>query len=260
MPEPPYPPNFYYRQQTILHDFCQKNGVEWVVTHPTEVLGFVQGNFMNLANAAGIYAAVSKELGDELIWPGSEEFYSLITMFTDAGLHARFCNWAALEPKAANQAFNVVNGDADSWMDLWPRVARYFDLKIAPDQFTRPAPLASERALQPNPPLSVAAATLGLQGRTPQSFIRQRVDLVKWSQTQAVQDAWKRMVQRDNLDGGALNKASWAFAGFAWGRDYNGVLSMSKARKLGWTGYLDSWDNLEAVFDEMRNAFIIPKK
>ncbi|VUC31497.1 unnamed protein product [Clonostachys rosea] len=258
MPEPPFPKNFYYRQQRILHEFCETHHTEWAVTYSTEVLGFARGNFMNLASAIGIYAAVSKELGDELVWPGSTEFYTAVTVFTDAKLHAQFCNWVALEPKAANEAFNITNGDADSWMNLWPRVAIYFGLRVPADQFSRPTPLASEKPLAPQPPLSLQADAAGLAGRTSQSFVRQRVDLQKWSQTKEVREAWKVMVEKDGLDAKALEKASWAFAGFAWGRDYSQIISMSKARKLGWTGYQDNWENLERTLGELRHSKVIP--
>ncbi|RKL50095.1 hypothetical protein BFJ70_g1263 [Fusarium oxysporum] len=87
----------------------------------------------------------------------------------------------ALEPRATNEGFNVANGDAESWMNLWPRVAKHFGLKVPADQFSREAPLASEKALVLEPPMSVVAKDIGLKGHTPQSYIRQRVDLVKWS-------------------------------------------------------------------------------
>ncbi len=257
MPEPPFPPNFYYRQQRFLHDFCNKHGIEWVVTHSSEVVGYAKGNFMNLASAVAIYGAVSKELGKELFWPGSEDFYTNVTMFTDAGLHGRFCHWAALEPRAANQVFNVVNGDAESWMNLWPRLAKYFGLKVPADQLTRPAPMPSEMALEPRPPLSVQEEAAGLAGHTPQSHVRQRVDLVKWSQSSEVQEAWKKLAQREGLDASSLDKASWAFAGYCLGRDYNASLSMSKARKLGWTGYIDSWESLEETLKQLREGKVI---
>ncbi|KAI4601176.1 hypothetical protein KJ359_012364 [Pestalotiopsis sp. 9143b] len=259
MPEPSFPPNFYYRQQHILHDFAKENGVEWNVTYPSEVLGFAKGNLMNFASAAALYAAVSKEMGTELVFPGSEDFYQKATVFTDAGLHARFCRWVALEPKAANEAFNVVNGDVESWMNLWPRMAKYFGLTVPADQFLRPTPLASERPLVPNPPISVHADAIGMKGHTPQSYVRNRINLVKWSQQQNVQAAWKRLSEREGIDSTAFEKASWAFADFAWGRDYNSVLSMSKARKLGWTGYYDTWENLVNVLDTLKVRKAIPK-
>jgi hypothetical protein len=47
--------------------------------------------------------------------------------------------------------------------------------------------------------------------------------------------------------------------GFVLGRNYDIVISMSKARKLGWTGYIDSWQALEESFDELAREKIAPK-
>jgi len=33
---------------------------------------------------------------------------------------------------------------------------------------------------------------------------------------------------------------------------------MSKAKKFGWTGYLNSWDSLEAAFEEIAKEKIVP--
>ncbi|KAF4814862.1 hypotheticall protein [Colletotrichum tropicale] len=253
----------------ILHAFCAAHpGISWVVTYPNEVIGFAKGNFMNFGTAVAIYAAVQRELGsNELVFPGAEDFYTRITMFSDARLHGQFCRWAALAPDAGNLSFNVVNGDAASWQDLWPRVARYFSLHVPADQFTRPAPTASERKLAARTPFSLSAEAIGVatssvsgEQKQEQSHIRQRIDLVEWSRSDEVQEAWRRLAAREGLDGDALDRASWAFAGFAWGRDYDVVLSMSRARQPGWTGYVDSWDGFETVFRGLAGAKVIPKQ
>jgi hypothetical protein len=33
---------------------------------------------------------------------------------------------------------------------------------------------------------------------------------------------------------------------------------MSKARKLGWTGYADTWDELEKTFETLEDQGILP--
>lgn len=262
LPEPPYPPNFYYRQQRILHAFAAAHALEWVVTYPNDVFGFAQGNFMNLAAAIGLYAAVRRELGGdggELPFPGSATFYERFESFTDSRLHARFCVWAATAPRAANQAFNVVNGDVETWSDLWPRLAARYGLRVPPDQFARPAPDASDVLLADKPPISLVAEALGLQGRTPQSHVEQTVDLARWSEKPEVRDAWDRLAEREGLEKDAFEKATWAFAGFVLGRNYDSVVSMSKARAAGWTGYQDTWESLERVFDELEKEEILPR-
>lgn len=65
------PPNFYYRQQDVLAKKAKEDGYDWVVTYPNDVIGVAKGNFMNLANTLGIYCAVNKEIGNDLVWPGS---------------------------------------------------------------------------------------------------------------------------------------------------------------------------------------------
>ena len=255
---PGRPPNFYYNQQNILKEKSKNASWDWVVTYPNDVIGVAKGNFMNLATSVGLYAAISKELGGMFIFPGSETFYRLFDSFTYSRLHASFNLWAALEPKCSNQAFNVVNGDNESWQNLWPKLALKFGCKIPADQFDVPAE-GSTMKLAERPPLADLAPQLGLAGRVGQGEVQQRVDLMKWSQREDVKKAWKALAERDGLEKDGLEKATWGFLGFVLGRNYNIVISMSKARKLGWTGYVDSWDALSECFDELADEKILPK-
>ncbi|KAF2869075.1 hypothetical protein BDV95DRAFT_630233 [Massariosphaeria phaeospora] len=285
-----WPPNFYYNQQNILHAFCKQHNTEWVVTYPNDVIGFAVGNFMNLSITLGIYAVVSKELGQDLVFPGSPDFYTMFDSFTNSKLHAQFCAWAALDPRAANEAFNVVNGDTESWQNMWPRVASYFGMKVKPDQFAGAQPGADEKSaanagvtskfasylglggadsssqsssvsLADKPPISAQASEHGLVNHpiTAQAKVEQYIDLVKWSQRDDVKAAWSKVADREGLQHDAFDKATWQFLGFVLGRRYNLVQSMSKARKLGWTGYVDTWESLEGVFGELRENKILPQ-
>jgi nucleoside-diphosphate-sugar epimerase len=275
-----WPPNFYYNQQNILHDFCKKHSKEWVVTYPNDVIGFAMGNFMNLSAAIALYTLVSKELSGNsgLTFPGSPAFYTKFDSFTSSKLHAEFCNWAALDPRTANQAFNVVNGDVESWQNLWPKVVNYFGASVKPDQFkdvytsgglgsslvkkvVGSEDMSSTMDMAPQPPISVVADEIGVQG-TPvleKNVVEQHVDLVKWSQRDDVKAAWERLAQREGLDRGAFDKATWAFLGFVLGRKFDLVISMSKARECGWTGYRDTWESLRDVFEQMKRAGYLPK-
>jgi len=256
------PPNFYYNQQNILHEFCSEHNKEWTVTYPNDVIGYAEGNFMNLSTAIGLYATVSKELGQDLVFPGSPGFYTMFDCFTSSRLHAEFCAWAALAPKAANQAFNVVNGDVESWQNLWPKVARYFGVKVKPTQFEQPdSDMASVTELMERPPIADRAEELGLVNHavTKQSKVEQHVELVKWSQKDEVKNAWKKVAEREGLQKDAFDKATWDFLGFVLGRNYELVISMSKARKAGWSGYRDTWESLEDVFEQLKGGRILPQ-
>lgn len=54
------------------------------------------------------------------------------------------------------------------------------------------------------------------------------------------------------LLGMELRGVSWA--SYVLGRNYSCVASMSKARKLGWTGYADTWDEFEHTFQELEKV------
>ncbi|KAL8652499.1 MAG: hypothetical protein Q9226_004251 [Calogaya cf. arnoldii] len=141
-----------------------------------------------------------------------------------------------MEPKCSNQAFNVVNGDAESWQNLWPKMAKRFGCKVPANQFDLPVDrdAGSVMELAPEPPKAEAAAERGLQGKVAPGKVEQR------------------MVEKD-----ALEQATWGFLAFVLGRNYNIVQSMSKARRLGWTGYIDTWDSLSECFDELEMEKIL---
>ena len=44
---------------------------------------------MNLSTSLGLYAAITKDMGQSLVFPGSETFYSRLDSFTYSRLHAR---------------------------------------------------------------------------------------------------------------------------------------------------------------------------
>ena len=232
------PPNFYYNQQRILAEKANSALWDWVVTYPSDVIGVAKGNFMNLTTSLGLYASISKEIDGNLVFPGSETFYTLFDSFTYSKIHAQFCLWAAVEPQCSNQAFNVVNGDIESWQNLWPKVAKRFKCHIPRDQFHLGVGRRSGSVLElaENPPIADTAAERGLEDNVQRGKVEQRIDLIKWSQRANVQSAWKKLCERDGLEKDSFEKATWGFLGFVLGRNYSNVLSMSKARQFGWTG------------------------
>ncbi len=64
------PPNFYYDQEDLLRE--RQKGKDWSFTalRPEAVCGFAVGNPMNLLTVIAVYAAISKELGIPLRFPG----------------------------------------------------------------------------------------------------------------------------------------------------------------------------------------------
>jgi hypothetical protein len=64
----------------------------------------------------------------------------------DAGLLARALLWAANEDAAADQTFNISNGDVLLWERLWPRVAEHFDMPLGAPERRSVTTFFAERA------------------------------------------------------------------------------------------------------------------
>jgi nucleoside-diphosphate-sugar epimerase len=126
------PPEFNVSQQDFLEERGRDRPWSWSAIRPSVVCGFGLGNPMNLVMVLAVYASISKELGLPLRFPGAPGAYGALLEMTDADLLARATVWAATDPRCADQAFNIANGDLFRWEEMWPRVARWFDLEVAP--------------------------------------------------------------------------------------------------------------------------------
>ena len=261
-----HPPNFYYSQQRILSKTASSQSWSWVATYPQDVIGFARGNFMNLATAIGLYAAVSASMpSHEFVFPGNKTNYLAFNCWTSARLHAEFCLWAAEAPGAADQGFSVVNGDTQSWQDMWPRIAKKFGAKIPVQMFP-----SGERGAYDGyestgmdqlerPPIKEYEDSMGLKGEFEQNHVHCQIDLMDWAKRPEVVKAWEALRDKHGLEQETWEKATWAFLTFLMGREYSCVVSMSKARNAGWTGYRDTWEEFEHTFALLEKEGLLPK-
>jgi hypothetical protein len=86
---------------------------------------------MNLVPVIGAYAALERERGRPLSFPGGPPG---VHEAVDARLLARALAWAADAPAARGEIFNVTNGDVYSWRDVWPTIAAVFDMDVGEPQ------------------------------------------------------------------------------------------------------------------------------
>lgn len=126
------PPNFYYDMQDYLATRCQGKAWTWAAARPHGLFGFSLGSPMNLSMAVAVFALISKELGVPLCHPGTVRNYRALYQCTDVSLLARALTWMATEPRCANHAFNVTNGDLIRWENVWPKLADFFDIQMGP--------------------------------------------------------------------------------------------------------------------------------
>lgn len=217
------PPEFNIDQQQFLeqrHREATPRGSEWTwsAIRPSVVGGTALGNPMNLALVIAMYASISKELNLTLRFPGKPGAYRTIMEMTDADLLAKATVWAATTPSAANQAFNVNNGDLFRWEELWPKIADYFHMETAP---TLPMPLKTIMA-DKGPLYKIMQEKYGL---TPYPY--------------------------EDL-------SAWTFGDFVFSWDYDFFGDGSKLRRMGFHEYVDTEKMFYRLFDKFKADKVIP--
>ncbi len=212
--------NFYYAQEDELFAAAAEQGFTWSVHRAHTVIGHAVGNAMNIGLTLATQAALCRETGEPFVFPGSETQWNGLTDMTDAGLLAEHMLWASVTPGAADEAFNIVNGDVFRWRWMWPRLAAYFGLEWEGYEH---APRPLEQAMT---------------GR---------------------EDQWRTLAERHGLAEPRLDRmASWWHTDGDLGRDIEVVTDMGKSRAAGFTGYRRTPEAFTALFDRYRADNLIP--
>jgi nucleoside-diphosphate-sugar epimerase len=123
------PPNFYYDQQDLAAARQQGKAWSWSASRPGFVLDVAPGRARNMVSTLGAYAAICRELRVPFDFPGKPGTWTALHDVTDASLLAEGVLWMLGEPRAANRAFNITNGDCFRWCDLWPYLAAQFGVE-----------------------------------------------------------------------------------------------------------------------------------
>ena len=134
---PFFAPNFYFAQQDLIEERSAKADWTYTVLRPQVLCGVALGNPMNTVAGLGVYAAICRELGQPLRFPGGVPCFQ---QATDARLLARAIQWAGSEPRAAGEVYNIANGDIFSWQFIWPVIAKEFGVEPGVHQ---PFPMAT---------------------------------------------------------------------------------------------------------------------
>jgi nucleoside-diphosphate-sugar epimerase len=103
-------PIHYHQQEDIVADWSSKYGASWTVLRPHLVMGPSLNSPMNLVASLAAYAAMSRELGLPLRFPGRREGWNTLQETTDAELFGRATLWGLGEDKARNEIFNGRTG------------------------------------------------------------------------------------------------------------------------------------------------------
>ena len=85
----------------------------------------------------------------------------------------------------------MVNGETESWQNMWPKLAKRFRCHIPRNQFAVDVGNDADSVvlLAEKPPMAEMAVEMGLEGNYQQGRVEQKIDLVKWSQREDVKKA-----------------------------------------------------------------------
>jgi nucleoside-diphosphate-sugar epimerase len=210
--------NFYFVQEDFLREASRGTKWTFTTTRPHAFCDPAIDHPRSLGLVLAVYATIQRELGLPLDFPGTPKAYELRTQFTDLGLLARAILWMATEPRCANQAFNVVNGDNPRWSELWARLAQWFGLRAGAARSMRLVEYVADKA----PVWDAIVAKHGL-----------------------------RPTQLDQL-------ALWAYGDYQFSPQWDVHSDISKARALGFHEAMDSGEMFFRQFEHYREEKIIP--
>jgi nucleoside-diphosphate-sugar epimerase len=211
-------PIHYHQQEDIVAEWAAKNGASWTVLRPHLVMGPSLNSPMNLVTSLATYAAMTRELGLPLRFPGTKEGWHTLQETIDAELFGRATLWALGEDKARNEIFNVSNGDVYRWRQLWNELAAFYDLPIAEPLAMSTVSEMSEKALL----WDAMVARYGLHA-TPYDQI-----------------------------------ANWSFVDWMLNFREETILSTIKIRQAGFADCIDTHQSFRRQLTRLRNLRIVP--
>ena len=124
-------PNFYWLQEDYLRETSERTGISFTILRPQLIVGPNHGVVMNLPPIIGAYAAIRQAEGKPFSFPGGADW---VWEAVDTRLVGDACLWAATNPVARGETYNLTNGEVFSWRDMWPALATTLGVDIGPDE------------------------------------------------------------------------------------------------------------------------------
>lgn len=212
------PPDYYFDQIDWLTAFQRGKPWDFVELRPQTLCGFAPGTAMSILPAIAVYAAISKELGLPLRFPGKAGAYRAIYQVTESTHFAEAALWAATEPACGGEAFNVTNGDYFRWANLWPKLAAVFDMPVGDVQTISLTAHMADKA----PLWRAMTEKYGLQPYPYEQLV------------------------------------AWPFADYVFGCDWDVMSDVTKSRRFGFHAVVDSEEMFVRLLSRFRAERIVP--
>lgn len=210
--------NWYYAQEDLAIERSRGKSWTWSASRPHGICDHAPGSARSMAMVIAVYAAISKELGQPLRFPGTPGNFHALYQVVDATLLAKAIAWISTEPRCDGQAFNVTNGDYIRWVNHWPRFARFFGMEPGPVKTLRLAQAMNDKG-------PVWDRIVRKHGLKPTPYER---------------------------------AALWSYGDFIFTPDYDMMSDTLKLRRYGFWESVDSEEMFLAHFAHFRRQKIIP--
>lgn len=216
--------NFYYTLEDITTEACGKReNLTWSIHRPATIFGFSPFSMMNVVGTLCVYAAICKHEKTPLKFPGKKAAWENYAIASDADLIAEHQIWAAVDPNAKNEAFNITNGDVFKWKQLWKVLADQFDVEFVEFDESEEYVSMEERMKNKGP-------------------------------------VWEQIVRENQLTPTKLDQVAtfWfididvIFGGAAY------LDSMNKSKEYGFLGFRNTKHSFITVIDKMKAYKIVP--
>jgi nucleoside-diphosphate-sugar epimerase len=215
-------PNFYWAQESFLRELQRGKGWHWSILRPVLIVGETIGGAMDLIPPLGVYAAMQREQGRALDYPGGA---ARVSQAVDVDLLARAIGWAGAAEAARNEAFNVTNGDVFTWENVWPAIADALDMK-------------------PGGAVPLSLAETSPQWIAPWDALRRKYDLIA-----------------PGLEAFVGLSFQYADYSMRYGQTQPGppsIVSTVKINKAGFTEMMDTEDMFRKWFRQARSSRLLP--
>lgn len=123
--------NFYWLHEDMVRERSSAQGWTFTIWRPQLIVGPNHGVVMNLPPVIGAYAAIRRAEGLPFSYPGGAPW---VWEAVDTRLLAEAMSWAADEPAAAGETFNITNGEVFEFRDMWPALAATLGVEVGPDE------------------------------------------------------------------------------------------------------------------------------
>ncbi|PNS15473.1 hypothetical protein CAC42_732 [Sphaceloma murrayae] len=250
-------PNFYYPQEESLSKYCEesKGKTSWNVIRPAWIVGAVVKAQINAFYPLAIYSAVQSHLNLPLSFPSDWTKYHYESHHATAFLTGFLSEWAVLNPDCANEAFNAQDTSPVSWDRLFEEFARWYG---APGVQGPPAHSDGDEQYH------VLEGKHGKEvpfGAGPPAKHRVTFSFVEWAKQEQNHDAWKEIMRASGakVEFDPFEDVDENFMMADAAMATMGTLSMNKARRMGWSGFVDTRESLYMMFSEMAQMGLLPE-